>query len=394
MEVTQSNKMKKKAATGVILVTLALILQLLWACAPKTGPAPTLTPAPQQTIMSGETWEIEWTKTLSQAKKEGTVLVYGPPGADTRISMIEGFKKAYPNISLEWIGSTGAEVAPRILGERRGGVYLVDVHMGGTTTILSSFKSIAVPIEPLIIHPEARDPRAWMDGRFDFSDREGKLNLVFTNTLKVPLAYNPQMVDGNKLRGASYWEFTKPEWKGKVLLTDPRVAGPGLATAIFYYTTPGLGVEFMRALANNGIILHRDQRLMAEWVGRGKNPIQLSPSELEARALQREGLPLDFIVELKEGTYVTSAFGSVIFMDKAPHPGAGKVFLNWLLSREGQTIWSKVSGYPSRRMDIPTDHLDSLTVPKQGVQYNYNYKEDQVDLRTKVRDLINEIFGQ
>lgn len=377
-----------------IFIALALLLPLLWACSPKAEPVQTATPPPQQVVASKEAWQLEWEHTLSLAKKEGKVVVYGPPGAETRIAMMDGFKKAYPDLTLEYVGSTGAETAPKILGERRGGIYIVDVHMGGTTTILSSFKSIAVPIEPLIIHPEARDPRAWMDGKFDYSDREGKLNLVFTNTLKVPLAYNPQMVDGNKLRGASYWEFTKPEWRGKVLLTDPRVAGPGLATAIFYYTTPGLGVEFMRALANNGIILHRDQRLMAEWVGRGKNPIQLSPSELEARALQREGLNLDFIVDMKEGTYVTSAFGSVIFMDKAPHPNAGKVFLNWLLSRDGQTIWSKVSGYPSRRIDIPTDHLDSLTIPKQGVQYNYNYKEDQVDLRTQVRDLIIDIFGQ
>lgn len=381
--------------TGTTIFALALLLPILWACAPKTGPAPGgATPPPQQTTVAREGWEVEWGNTLSLAKKEGRVVVYGPPGADTRVALIEGFKKAYPDISLEYIGATGAETAPKILGERRGGIYLVDVHMGGTTTILSSFKSIAVPIEPLVIHPEARDPRAWIGGKFDFSDREGKLNLVFTNSLKVPILYNPQMVDASKLKGASYWELTKPEWKGKVLLTDPRVAGPGLATAIFYYSTPGLGVDFMRALANNGIILHRDQRLMAEWVGRGKNPIQLSPSELESRAMQREGLPLDYIVELKEGTYVTSAFGSVIYVDRAPHPNAGKIFLNWLLGKEGQTIWSKVSGYPSRRLDIPTDHLDPLTIPKQGVQYNYNYKEDQVDLRTQVNSLIREIFSQ
>lgn len=378
----------------ISILILTLLMPFSWACAPKVGPAQTITPPPQQVTTSKEAWQVEWDKTLSLANKEGRVVVYGPPGADTRIAMIEGFKKTYPGITLEWISATGAEVAPKILGERRGGVFLVDIHMGGTTTILSSLKSIAVPIEPLIIHPEARDPSAWMGGKFDFSDREGKLNLVFTNSLKVPLSYNPQLVDGNKLKGASYWEFTKPEWKGKVLLTDPRVAGPGLATAIFYYTTPGLGVDFMRALANNGVILGRDQRLMAEWVGRGKNPIQLSPSELEARALQREGLPLDFVVELKEGTYVTSAFGSVISVDKAPHPNAGKIFLNWLLGREGQNIWSKVSGYPSRRIDIPTDHLDALTVPKSGGQYNYNYKEDQVDLRSQVSSLIRDIFGQ
>lgn len=385
-----------KRIASISIFSLVLVA-LLWACAPKTTTVPgAATPSATRTAASGpgEVGQSEWERTLALAKKEGRVVVYGPPGADTRVAMMDGFKKAYPDINLEYIGAEGSQIAPKILGERRGGIFLVDVHMGGTTTILSSLKSIAVPIEPLIILPEARDTKAWLDGRFDFSDREGRLNLVFTNTLKVPVAYNTQIVDGSKLRGVSYWEFTKPEWKGKVLLTDPRVAGPGLATAIFYYTTPGLGVEFMRALSANGVILGRDQRLMAEWVGRGRNPIHLSPSDLEQRSLQREGMPLDFILEMKEGTYVTSAFGSVIFMDKAPHPHAGQVFLNWLLSRDGQTIWSRVSGYPSRRIDIPTDHLDPLSIPKAGMKYSYNYKEEFVELRTKVRDLINEIFAQ
>lgn len=339
-----------------------------------------------------EEWQVEWQTTLSMAKKEGRVVLYGPPGTDARIALTEGFEKAYPYIRLEYVAATGANIAPRILGERRGGIYLVDIHMGGTITILSSLKSLAAPIEPLIILPEARDTGAWVGGKFDFSDNEGKFNLVFTNSVKIPVLYNTQIVEHSKLKGASYWEFTKPEWKGKVLLTDPRTAGPGLGGATFYYSTPELGLEFMKSLAKNGVILHRDQRLMAEWVGRGKYPVQLGPSELESRSLQRGGLPLDYVVDLKESSYISAAFGSVIFMDKAPHPNTGKVFLNWLLTRDGQTTWSKVSGYPSRRLDIPTDHLDPLTIPKPGTKYIYIYKEAQVETGNTIGDLIKEIF--
>jgi len=53
-----------------------------------------------------------------------------------------------------------------------------------------------------------------------------------------------------------------------------------------------------------------------------------------------------------------------------PHPNAAKVFINWLLSREGQLQWQKKSDNNSLRMDIPKDMLtDQRTIPKAGEKY-------------------------
>ncbi|PYJ68080.1 MAG: hypothetical protein DME76_13480, partial [Verrucomicrobia bacterium] len=41
-------------------------------------------------------------------------------------------------------------------------------------------------------------------------------------------------------------------------------------------------------------------------------------------------------------------------LKKAPHPNAAKVYVNWLLSREGQEVFSNAMGQPTRRLDVDT----------------------------------------
>lgn len=271
---------------------------------------------------------------------------------------------------------------------------MTDIIIAGTTTILSVFKEMAVPVEPLIIHPEARDPKAWLNGKFEFADSEGKLNLVFVGMAQTPVLYNTQMVDSKKIEGASYWEFAKPEWKDKLLMNDPRVSGAGMSLSLFFHTTQGLGMDYMKALAKNGIVLHRDHRLMGEWVGRGKYLVQLATTTVEPRVLIREGLPLGLTGNMKEGTYLAASSGSMMLMDRAPHPNAAKVFINWFLSKEGQYIMSKETELPSLRIDIPTDHLDPKAVPRAGVYYQPNYKEEFVKLRDEIQPQVLETFGR
>lgn len=51
------------------------------------------------------------------------------------------------------------------------------------------------------------------------------------------------------------------------------------------------------------------------------------------------------------------------FLNKAPHPNAAKVYVNWLLSRRGQMLWQRVmnkvvvEGSDSMRIDIPKDDV-------------------------------------
>lgn len=175
---------------------------------------------------------------------------------------------------------------------------------------------------------------------------------------------------------------------------DPRISGSGLANATFWYYHPELGLDFIKALAKNNPMLSRDARLNAEGVARGKFYLVLAPGPTEVAEMQQLGMPIKFSPLMKEGTYSTAGFGSAIVLDKAPHPNAAAVFLNWVLTQEGQTVWSKATAYASRRLDVPRDHLPEASRPDPKGNYMSNYKEDMVMKKDDLMPALLEIFGK
>ena len=65
-------------------------------------------------------------------------------------------------------------------------------------------------------------------------------------------------------------------------------------------------------------------------------------------------MPVKPISTIKEGYYAASGSGNVVLLKNAPHPNATKVFVNWLLSKDGQTAVTKALGQPTRRLDVDT----------------------------------------
>jgi ABC-type Fe3+ transport system substrate-binding protein len=81
--------------------------------------------------------------------------------------MTEGFKRAFPNIGIEYSGARGGEQATRIKAERDGGVYSVDVLLSGTTTAINQMKPMKAldPIAPMLMLPEVTDLKNWRGGQ-------------------------------------------------------------------------------------------------------------------------------------------------------------------------------------------------------------------------------------
>jgi len=71
----------------------------------------------------------------------------------------------------------------------------------------------------------------------------------------------------------------------------------------------------------------------------------------------KAGLPIKALPVLKEGTYGTGGSGNLAILKNPAHPNATKVFVNWLLSREGQEVTSKALGQATRRLDVDTKWL-------------------------------------
>jgi ABC-type glycerol-3-phosphate transport system substrate-binding protein len=134
------------------------------------------------------TWKQQWEKTVVAAKKEHKVVVFGPAGELIRNALVAAFNKSFPDITLEYVGGRAVEQATRIKAERDGGVFSVDVFIGGSVTMmeLGSFGALE-RIEPALILPEVKESGNWREGRLEFTNSETRYTLVFSSQPNPPV---------------------------------------------------------------------------------------------------------------------------------------------------------------------------------------------------------------
>ena len=341
-------------------------------------------------------WKQKWDITLGQAKKEGKVVVLGPPGDRIRDALTQGFAKAFPDISMEFSGARGGELATRVKAERDAGIYSVDIVINGTSTANAYFKPMKAldPIEPALILPEVIDPKNWRDNRLEFSDRATRLDLVFSTQTNVPLIFNPAQVKAEEVD--ELYKLLDPKWKGKIAVQDPIPSGTG--NGVFRWVWHVLGPEkaqdFYRKIRAQAGAIDRDQRQQIEWVAQGKYPLNFGPGTVMYQ-LEKRGLKFGVIPHFKDyGAYLSPGFGTAMFINRAPHANAGKVFLNWLLTKDGQTAFSTGMGYVSRRLDVSTDHVPSYWVPQAGVKYWPGYYEEDATMSPEQEKFLKSIYGR
>ena len=335
---------------------------------------------------------VEWDELVKAAKKEGKVSVKGPPGAKVRRALTSGFQKAYPGIRVEYGGGRGGELAAKIIRERRAGIYTTDVWLGGFGTQLSLLRPQGVqdPIRPALILPEVTNPKNWKGNRLEFADNDGKYAFVFVNQGGTILAYNSNLVKSKDVP-KSMKELLDPKWKGKIIASDPTASGPGRATFTWLYK--GMGPEYIRALGKQKIVFTRDRRSQADQIARGSYSLGIAVSNVDAKPFIDAGAPLKMVWHVKEGSYASASYGGLALVNRAPHPNAAKVYINWVLGREGQTLLAKAAGWVSRRRDVPA--IDPAMELQPGVKYYRIYLEDATFIyKTKAyRKLMKEAFG-
>jgi ABC-type Fe3+ transport system substrate-binding protein len=154
---------------------------------------------------------------------------------------------------------------------------------------------------------------------------------------------------------------------------------------LFWYHNPELGADFVRRLYSEmDITLTRSSRQATDWLAQGKFTFCFFCSGFIEKA-EAQGLPVGTLdIDWKEGAGVVSQSGNLLFMKNAPHPNAARVFINWLLSREGQIeiqrVLANVQPAESRRVDIPKDDVPP------GVRRREVGKYMDMDSRPEFRD--------
>jgi iron(III) transport system substrate-binding protein len=337
-------------------------------------------------------WQDEWERVLQAAKKEGKVAIIGPTGADRRDALTIAFEKKY-GISVEYHPDSGAGILPRLSAERKAERYLWDLVITGTTTTLENLIPARVldPLEPALILPEVKDLKLWRNGALEILD-PGRQLLVMSPYQRGTLFVNPTLANPKEFK--SYKDLLDAKWKGKMIADDPRKSGPGQATFTFFFLHPELGVKFIRALAGQGLTLLRDYAQEVNMLGQGRYSLGIGFSDALAEQRAKQGVPVEIvdIRQLKEGSDTSPASGGLSIFNRPPHPNAAKVYINWLLSKEGQTLYARATGYISNRLDVPTDHAAPWRVPQPGSIKTYT--QEAIDKKDELFPILTEIFGR
>ena len=332
------------------------------------------------------TWETEWNETVEAAKKEGQVTISHTRGPFDML--FAEFHKRYPGLKVVSVTGRGGDLISRIMAERRAGKYLTDMYLGSSGTPMDVLHpaKILEPVQSFMILPEVRDPSSWFQRQHHYADPEGKYIFVFEGVVRSDMAYNTTHVDPKEF--SSYWDLLQPKWKGKIAAMDPKLPGFPSGLLQFAYYHPDLGSKFLRQLFGEmGITLSREGRQLVDWLAVGKFAIALAPSASEVQASMKQGLPLARFEPwaFKEGVYMRATQGTLSILSQLPHRRAAKVFVNWLLSREGQTQYQKyflrIDPVFSLREDVAPDPTVEPYRPKPGDKFMAVYRSEFRDLQ-------------
>ncbi len=361
-----------------LIASLAMAGGVVWPATKNPKPAANAPAA----------WQQDWEKTLVAARKEGKVVALSSLGGQSN-QIIAAALKERLGVNIEFIVGRGPENITKVQNERRAGLYLEDMYLGGLSELtLFRDAGFLTLVKPIVVLPDALEPKAWMGGGIYLPDKEG-LMLAYQSRVVGPIVVNSDIVKTEEIK--SYKNLMDPKWKDKLLFFDPTKGGHGPISFMIFWEF--MGHDFTRKMTAQNLIFTGDARQQAEWLARGKYPITgVMASEVQNEFV-KAGAHLKTIVPA-EGTFVSASKGALAVLKNAVHPNAAKAVVNWILTKEGQTIMSKASGDASRRLDVTKEYVaDPALVPQPGVIYRPSDSDEMIRERISLRKVSAEVWN-
>jgi iron(III) transport system substrate-binding protein len=293
----------------------------------------------------------EWDALLAAAKQEGKVVVETPVGPGYREG-IQIFANTFPGIEAEHQPfPDSATFLPRLNQERKAGIFSFDVAATTPIPTLQVIKPAGYldPLRPLLIQPEVLDDKAWFGG-FESRWADSTQSHVFRHLLNVTrsLYINTDLIKEDEIKTLD--DLLDPRWKGKIVTSD---VAQGYIYSPFTIIREQKGEEWMRRFfVDQQPQMIRDRRQAVEVLVRGGAPIGFGLHPLVMKDFRSQGLA-NHIKNPEVPGSVYSGGDIVALFNRAPHPNAAKLFVNWLLSKDGQTAWSSKNEVNSARTDVP-----------------------------------------
>ncbi|MGE5536992.1 MAG: ABC transporter substrate-binding protein [Gemmatimonas sp.] len=282
---------------------------------------------------------------VDAAKKEGEVVWYTTLIVDQLVRPASSaFEKKYPGIRVRYVRNNSTETAIKIINEAKAGRMQADVFDGTNT-------SEVLKKEGLV---EAWMPDSAKDWPRDVADPDGWW--VATNVYVLTPGFNTELVKkGTEPR--TFDDLLDPKWKGKMVWNGSvsTSGGPGFIGNVLSFMGEEKGMAYLQKLSGQRIAnLDVSARQVLDQVIAGEYPLALQIFNHHTVISAKKGAPSDWI-KMEPATVVLQV-ASVA--KGAPHPNAGKLLLDFLVSDEGQQFFRKADYLPaSPRVEAPDPSL-------------------------------------
>jgi len=283
---------------------------------------------------------------LEGAKKEGKMVFYTSVETEFARALTGGFEAKYPFIKTDIYRSTHEKILSRMNVERKTGTYTADtVSVGEFETYHLQKMGFTAPYKSpqAAAYPEGfKDPKSYWADLYD--------NLIVTayNTIRIKREELPKR----------YEDLLQPRWKRRMVLDQNE---DRWFANMLYLMGEKKGMEFMQALAKQEVAIRGGRGMVTQLLAAGEYDLQIVAYWYRPHLMKKQGAPVDWIG--MEPAIVATHPISIV--EKAPHPNAATLFIDFVLSEEGQKIFVqkgresarvglKPEGYPSHLKLAPS----------------------------------------
>jgi len=260
------------------------------------------------------------------AKKEGSVVIWGPNDPVIYQKAQEALNKQYPGIKVEHFEILPEPIVQRLIAEAQAGKQSsVDIVQSGSMRA----------VRPLIDRDMLISYPGW-DKDFDIDALYANQRFVGNYNLALPIAYNSNLVKPQDLP-KSWDDLADPKWKGRKIIVEARLVP-------FAMLGTELGkpkaLEMAKQLLAQDPIMMQGGTTAVNALAGGQAPMAIGVYAYAVSKLKQKGAPVDWL-PVTPLPMLTSAMGVV---KTAPHPNAARFFAGWMGTLEGQKIIYEHSG--------------------------------------------------
>jgi iron(III) transport system substrate-binding protein len=300
-------------------------------------------------------------KVLAAAKKEGKVVVYTSLNTKDSVPISEAFEKKY-GVKVDLWRSSSEKVLQRAVTEFRAGRYAVDAFELNGPELEAMWRE---GLLDKFYTPQAANmpPAAFAKNGAYIADRFN----FFT------IAYNTNLVKPNDVP-KSYQDLLDPKWTGKIGIEASDTDWFG---SMVKAMGEDKGMAFFRKLADQKPQMRTGHTLMAELVASGEIPLAATIYNHNAERLKTKGAPIEW--KALEPTFGRP--NGVSVAKQAAHPNAALLFVDFMLSLEGQKLLQKREWVPasnkvdSKLNDFPYQMIDPVVVMDEADKWEKRWSE-------------------